>query len=304
MGFRGRFVVAFFMVTGSAHAYCRSRTCEAKLSCSDHPDRCCDVGPGTCASNGKPLAWPASCVSYSVQEDGSARLGISADVLAEMVDDAFDQWLSGDCEGEPVSLAVDYRGKAECDRPEYNQEKNSQNANIWMFRDDLVEGPAPGEGALSAAAVAVTTVMFDEISGDILDVDVELLSGRFDFTLDDEEAIFDLRSVVNHEAGHFLGLDHSFDPGSTMASRYYPGETHKRDLAPDDLAGICEAYPAGRALPWWNHCEPRGGYSGECYQKKGCGCSVPGRGGSSSLAWWGSLIFVGAAWRRLRVRAG
>jgi MYXO-CTERM domain-containing protein len=48
-----------------------------------------------------------------------------------------------------------------------------------------------------------------------------------------------------HEIGHLVGLDHSLEPGATMEATAALGEIQKRDLSEDDLAGLCDMYPAG-----------------------------------------------------------
>jgi hypothetical protein len=53
---------------------------------------------------------------------------------------------------------------------------------------------------------------------------------------------FDLESVVLHEAGHFIGIDHT----SSLASVMYPATADgeiKRTLAPIDIQEVCQVYP-------------------------------------------------------------
>lgn len=61
---------------------------------------------------------------------------------------------------------------------------------------------------------------------------------------DDEcpEGGFDLQNVITHEAGHFLGLGHSDVSEATMSPQATIGETFKRDLASDDIEGLCAVY--------------------------------------------------------------
>jgi hypothetical protein len=74
---------------------------------------------------------------------------------------------------------------------------------------------------------------------------------------------YDLQSIITHEAGHFMGLAHSFDPNATMWAHYSAGTESFRDLSDDDIDGICTVYPPTTAV---NVCDfaPRQGFSPEC----------------------------------------
>src|SRR6185436_9383869 len=53
----------------------------------------------------------------------------------------------------------------------------------------------------------------------------------------------DIESVVLHESGHCLGLDHNGTyPNTVMTASILPGE-EKRTLAPDDVNALCQRYP-------------------------------------------------------------
>ena len=49
---------------------------------------------------------------------------------------------------------------------------------------------------------------------------------------------FDLQQVGCHEFGHALGLGHSGNGGATMVSGSAPGQTFKRSINSDDIAGV------------------------------------------------------------------
>ena len=61
-------------------------------------------------------------------------------------------------------------------------------------------------------------------------------------------AYADLQNTVTHEAGHVLGLAHPSTPATATMWAYADlREISKRDLDPDDVAGLCAIYPAGGA---------------------------------------------------------
>lgn len=281
-----------YLYCAVASAFCQTTVCDERVSCAEDPRLCCIRDASGCDTNAAPISWPTSCVSYNVHEDGSGKRGINANQLADVLDEAFDQWTSAACSEGSVSLGVEYRGKAECGEPEFNQGDRDRNANIWMFRDSGTSTPMSNPSPRLTDPLAVTTVNFNEDTAQIYDVDVELLSAEADFTLDDTEVKVDLASVVTHEAGHFLGLDHSNSPGATMAAGYFPGEIDTRSLEEDDIAGICASYPEGRSFPGGKTCEPRGKYSPKC-EKEGCGCSQAGTDAPNSRMWL--LTLLGAA---------
>src|SRR5207245_1087812 len=53
---------------------------------------------------------------------------------------------------------------------------------------------------------------------------------------------FDIQSVLTHEIGHLLGLDHSALVSSVMVPFGVPSQLDQRTLAYDDVAGIMEIY--------------------------------------------------------------
>lgn len=280
-----------------ALAYCRTTTCDPNVSCATHPTDCCAFDVEGCDTNGLPISWPSACVSYNVQEDGSSLWGITSEELSQVLKNAYDSWLSLTCsDGNGVSLSIDDRGEAQCALPEFNAGPKDRNANIWMF-DEEISGGVSSQMSIDATTLAVTLVSFNFKTAEIYDVDVQLNSGLAHFTTGETGVDIDLWSVVTHEAGHFLGLDHSFEPGATMASGYTPGDLGPRQLGLDDRQGICATYPIDRAISR-NTCDPRGKYSTKC-DTEGCDCRMsPGRSPAPTGAWLATALGLACLLRR------
>jgi hypothetical protein len=236
---------------GNARAYCRTSSCNEG---TPHTAAVCDPPqPDDC---GTPIFWPNPCTEFSVQENGSPKLGITAVDLAGIMTTAFGTWESASCSGGGTPLMVITEGpEAVCQQHEYNQ--MAGNANIIMFHDDAW----PYEG--SPNTLALTTVTYNQDNGQIYDADMELNSADNHFTTGNTNVDFDLPSIVTHESGHFQGLAHSHDPAATMWPQYVEHTTNLRHISPDDIAAICAVYPPGPADP---ACDPtpRHGFSAYC----------------------------------------
>jgi hypothetical protein len=111
----------------------------------------------------------------------------------------------------------------------------------------------------------------------------------------------DLLSIMVHEAGHFLGLDHSREENAIMSAELSPGQV-RTQLTADDEAAICAAYPPAREVP---ACDPtpRGGFSSTCDDDSGLfgSCSVRRPQRSSSVELLG-LASLAAAFQLRRAR--
>jgi MYXO-CTERM domain-containing protein len=266
------FALALFSVAAvsrSASAFCRTTTNENFVPTTAKP----------CDDTGKPIAWASKCVGFSMQKNASVQIDLAkATSLAEA---AFAEWAAHDCgacgaAGKPSIVAQDL-GPVSCGDVEYVQ-KDGGNANVVVFRD----GTWPHE----SVALALTTVTFSVATGEIYDADMEVQSNPTEVKLAISDPVpangYDLKSILTHEAGHFLGLAHTqlSNKDATMFPSYDRGQTFMRDLSQDDVCGICAAYPPTRAAA----CDssPRGGLSDACggNPKSGCGCSVPGTSGS------------------------
>jgi hypothetical protein len=242
--------LALTAAASTAAAFCQTYTCEFDSRES------CDVDPDTgCKSGGVVAHWGSECISYAVQQDGSEEQEISPDELRGILDAGFRAWSEADCtlargvdgfeeavaSGETPEMSATYRGETSCDEVEYNCGAGEANANIVVFRD--------GDSALSAYTIALSTIVANLRTGEILDVDIEINSQDFDFSLDPNEMRADrqnLQLVLNHELGHLLGLSHSIAPGALMNAAY---DAMTPLPIADDIAGMCSIFPPSRTDP-------------------------------------------------------
>jgi hypothetical protein len=242
---------AFF--TQGALAFCRTTTCDP-----NDPGENCQKDPESgCLLTGLPLQWRSSCVTVGVQQLGSPKNGFSYDDVTEVVDKAFAAWTSANCGSGRPSIDVQLIGSIECGISEYNQDRG--NANIVVFREDVW----PYAGAENA--IGLTTTRFDTKTGALWDADIELNGATQSLSIGDPITGDDLLSVLTHEAGHFLGLSHTFDGAATMRAIYDPlsdGDSF-RSLEQDDVNGICAVYPTERRVETTS-CENRHGFSAQC----------------------------------------
>ena len=211
-------VMLALTLAGEARAYCRARGC-------DPNKEECAVENG-CVAMGPELRWPDRCVTINVHGDGSPKNGIDYAAFASVVREAFLSWEDLDCgAGRGPSIHFEVIGPVSC-----NPER--ERINVIAFRDDVW----PYAGGVDT--LGQTLITFDTESGEIQEVDIEI-NGTEPISLTGSSGN-DLTSVITHEAGHFLGLDHSTMQGATMEARYHAGLA---TLEADDVAGVCEIYP-------------------------------------------------------------
>ncbi len=76
----------------------------------------------------------------------------------------------------------------------------------------------------------------------LIEFDMVFVADR-NWTTGDSDVGVDLQSVIAHEFGHALGLNHSGDASSLMTPSYRPGRI-RREPQPDDIAGLIAIYGA------------------------------------------------------------
>jgi Matrixin len=291
---------ACLATTRESAAFCRTLT--------GNPDGAAPV-PG-CPGRGVPIYWRSRCVGYSIDRLASRR--VSFDVTQQIVSDAFSRWGQSACptSSGPSRVSIDVRdlGEVACGKIGYNPD--GENQNVILFQEDVWPHGDGGVDAGDSSTLGVTTVQFNKRTGEIIDADMEINTFTFSriSTADVVSADgYDLRSIVVHEAGHFLGLAHSIDKNATMFASYDAGESKKRYPKLDDVLGLCSAYPPDGTRPSGSAvaqagtaCNPlpRRGVDRSCQDVKSCSTF----GGSDLPIGAGLGLWALARMRRMRKR--
>ena len=256
-------LVAPVFTATDASAYCRSTTCVGE----------CPRDEDECKITGQKLYWASGCVGFSLQEDSSVHIPMK--YFRQVAQRSFLAWTELECDSGVSSLSFAELDETVCKKTEYNS--GGANANIILFQDNKWDYSGVDN------TLAKTTVTFDDDTGEILDADIEINHAYNHFTINDMEIDYDLESVLTHEVGHFIGLDHTQDFAATMFAGYEPGTIEQRTLDEDDILAACEVYAPERQVS----CDtaPRGGFATECGGKAAetdgeddgeGGCSVSG----------------------------
>lgn len=272
-----------------AAAFCRSTTCRGT-------DRECARDADGCYTEGAPLFWPSSCVSFAANELGT-QFHDPAETIA-IVRKTFYAWTDVVCaSGGVASMSFEERDPVSCRKSEYN--KTKPNLNVVVFQDD--DWRYRGVDA----TLAKTSVTYSEQTGEIYDADIEINTAFNEVTISNEDVRYDLQAILTHEVGHFIGIAHSPDSTAVMFASYSPGSTAQRNLAPDDIDAVCSIYPPGRSAACAP--EPRNGFSPTCDEEQVTTCSAsiagdgPVRAGSMLIpAAAAAALALGRALRRRR----
>ena len=192
--------------------------------------------------SGKDLYWSAMPLTFTINSTcaGSAA---STSACLETVKTSFEKWTAPSC----TYLAFDYQGETSRTDVGYDPDHPAQNINLVIWHFD--------KWPYEASGIGLTTTTYQTETGEIVDADMEYNGVNFHFAiLDTPDPNFtDIANTVTHEAGHFIGLDHTSDPHSTMYPTAPYGEINKRDLSQDDIDGVCAIYPGTKADGGENH---------------------------------------------------
>ena len=190
------------------------------------------------------------------------------------IQQSFQAWSDVPCPdagGKFATMTFSELEDVACDKSQYNA--RGANVNVILFKDD--DWTYKGiDGTL-----AKTAVTYDDRTGEIFDADIEINAAFNDLTVGDAKVAYDLRAIMTHEAGHFIGLAHSADPNASMYATYAPGTSAGRVLSGDDIKAVCAVYPPGRR----GACDttPRGGLGATCADPAKSGCAVAPAAGTA-----------------------
>ncbi|MBI5478493.1 MAG: matrixin family metalloprotease [Deltaproteobacteria bacterium] len=181
------------------------------------------------------LAWFNRTITWHLPEPGSADL--PHDVAVAAAKRAFAAWAAIGCTDVNFTFVAGGPTRTSLDGGE------ADGVNVIRWRETDWPG-APDQ-------IAITTVTYDQGTGRIIDVDIDLNGQYLFYTAADDPAQteYDIESALLHEVGHLLGFDDSADPTAVMAQMLQRGDL-RRTLGDDDAQAICEVYPAGAPTPY------------------------------------------------------
>lgn len=87
--------------------------------------------------------------------------------------------------------------------------------------------------------LGLTTTSF--YPGQLIDADMEM-NNNIPWSTSGASSAFDVESVVTHEAGHFIGFDHTTSGNAVMNPAIGQGQV-KRNLLGPDINDVCTVYP-------------------------------------------------------------
>jgi len=168
--------------------------------------------------------WPSMPINYFISQKGSDQINNGSEFLA--VHAAFQTWANV----PTANVRVNYMG------PAVITAGGSDSVNLVSFSDTTFPW--------SSGTLAVTLSYFSSSTGITNEADI-LFNPNQPWSTSGESGRYDIQSILTHEIGHFLGLDHSGMVSSVMSPFGSPTQVDQRTLQYDDIAGISEIYPAG-----------------------------------------------------------
>lgn len=230
---------------------------------------------------GVPLYWEASSIEMRLA--ATTIPGVAPADGVHAFQSSLRAWsLAGGCTRITLLDGGDVTGLAT------NLERASPDMeNRIVFRDS--GWPAD----LGPETLALTSAVYRRTTGEIVDADIDVNAVDHVWSTSTPAIAGhdDVANTLTHEIGHVLGFAHSDVAEATMYASAELEETHKRDLAEDDIVAICDVYPGGS----------RRGPRSSCAIDRAAMDRGPGGG---TLALGVALIALGARLRRRRPSRG
>ncbi len=257
-----------------------------------------------------PLRWATDSATIVYLDDPPQE--VVATAARQVMFGSFRTWSPLSCDGTDVPYTFTDGGDVSQGSVGYDDSPGATNENLVVW--------VKSNWSHERAVVALTSLTYDVQSGEIVDADLEINDQDFSFATTPLSGQMDVANTVVHEVGHFLGLDHSKVTQATMFYSAREGETSKRDLHSDDLAGYCtlygpnaEPWPIVKGTPTTAGCITTHNDDGvlviDCEspveQSKSASCAKGRRAGSvrAALALVSIPIFGLFIWRRRKQRA-
>lgn len=212
-----------------------------------------------------PVSWDAGKVSFHPVINPQSSLRYLDNRHA--VEASFTSW------SDRSAIELVKGGQLTHDVVGYQPSETNHNTVSWQ----------DGTWDYDPTALAVTLVTFDSHTGTLLDADIVINGVGVEWSTDGSPDRYDLQNALTHEVGHFIGLNHSDVDGATMRPSTARGETHKRTLARDDVAGKHFLY---------DRREPSDDEELQAVEHQSGalpGCTT---GGSSRRSAWGALMLM------------
>lgn len=170
---------------------------------------------------GDSLRWFGT-VNYRINPTNTS--GIDENTAVKVVQDAIGEWERVD----GVPLTFNYQGTTKVAEAIY-----TDNVNTVYFEDNW---PAEWDAGFLAL-----TYTWSVDGGEIVAFDMAI-NETYPWGTDGNKSLHDLHNAMTHEFGHAVGLGHSAAPDASMYPDSQMGDTSKRDLADDDVAGLTYLY--------------------------------------------------------------
>ena len=205
-------------------------------------------------NTGPALTWHTRNITYTFQTNGSSQLAPLTTFAT--LQNAFGVWQNLTLDPNDVAQCgslpgtdIAFTRNSTLSNPNwvgYNYLDPNSNVNLLVFRDS-----AWNYGADTIDTIALTTATYSQLTGEIIDADIEFNSFANKFSTDalPPMAHYDLLNTAVHEIGHFIGLAHcgavTCGHNEVMEPTANTMEIVKRQLKCDDRAAAVFKYPKG-----------------------------------------------------------